>query len=182
MDYYDYPEGLKARVEELEAYKADIENACKMAMDEKCSLDQKHCTCVPLLRLKVRELDAHIEKLEVHIADLNDRDFAEEAHLSAGENVLLETRIKELEAENKDIRKMLLAGSPPYYEKWQKSQAENGELRQLLWLRHGCQGLYGDDGEMQCGQCMLDFKRDSVEKISQRFTEQGLKQALKGDR
>jgi hypothetical protein len=34
-------------------------------------------------------------------------------------------------------------------------------LRKLLWLRHGCEpgALYGDDGEMQCGKCLVDFKR-----------------------
>ena len=39
-------------------------------------------------------------------------------------------------------------------------------LRKLLWLHHGHQGLYG---EMQCGQCMLDFKRDSVGDIQAKF-------------
>ena len=52
---------------------------------------------------------------------------------------------------------------------------ENKELRELLWLRHGCSffQLYGDDGEMQCRNCMLDFKRDNIEKISRAFAKQG---------
>ena len=52
---------------------------------------------------------------------------------------------------------------------------ENKELRELLWLRHGCSffQLYGDDGEMQCHHCMIDFKRDPVEKISRVFAKQG---------
>ena len=52
---------------------------------------------------------------------------------------------------------------------------ENKELRELLWLRHGCSffQLYGDDGEMQCTSCMIDFKRDSAEKISRAFTKMG---------
>ena len=35
---------------------------------------------------------------------------------------------------------------------------ENSILRELLWLRHGCEmkHLYGDDGEMQCSRCSLD--------------------------
>lgn len=53
---------MKERIR-CEDYKADIENACKMAMDEKCTLDQKHCTCVPLLRMKVKELEVENEKL-----------------------------------------------------------------------------------------------------------------------
>lgn len=47
-------------------------------------------------------------------------------------------------------------------------------LRKLLWLRHGCTGLYGDDGEMQCGTCMIDFKRMSSKDIETRFLEIGL--------
>jgi hypothetical protein len=37
----------------------------------------------------------------------------------------------------------------------------------MLWLRHGCNiaGLYGDDGEMQCGRCLIDFKRNSIDSI-----------------
>ncbi len=51
-------------------------------------------------------------------------------------------------------------------------------LRKLLWLRHGCTGLYGDDGEMQCGSCLLDFKRDAPEAIEKRFQEIGLRRYL----
>jgi hypothetical protein len=46
-----------------------------------------------------------------------------------------------------------------------EKEAEN--LRKLLWLNHGCASLYGDDGEMQCSKCLLDFKRDSIEKIKE---------------
>ena len=47
------------------------------------------------------------------------------------------------------------------------------KLRELLWFNHGCPpgALYGDDGEMQCGACRLDFKRDEVERIEARFVE-----------
>ena len=40
-------------------------------------------------------------------------------------------------------------------------------LRQMLWLRHGCDHafLYGDDGEMQCHNCGLDFRRHSEDRI-----------------
>ena len=55
-------------------------------------------------------------------------------------------------------------------------KAENKKLRELLWLRHGCPSycLYGDDGEIQCNCCMIDFKRDPVEKIEGRFIEIGM--------
>lgn len=45
------------------------------------------------------------------------------------------------------------------------SREENIELRRLLWENHGHNGLYGDDGEMQCGACGVDFKRDSIKTI-----------------
>ena len=37
---------------------------------------------------------------------------------------------------------------------------ERGE-RKCWWLHHACppEARYGDDGEMQCGACLLDFKR-----------------------
>lgn len=49
---------------------------------------------------------------------------------------------------------------------------ENYQLRKLLWLNHGCpiRSLYGDDGEMQCNSCLIDFKRDSVEDIERHLT------------
>ena len=42
---------------------------------------------------------------------------------------------------------------------------QTAEWREALWLRHGHEGLYGDDGEMQCGTCVRDFKRDTPEQI-----------------
>ena len=52
---------------------------------------------------------------------------------------------------------------------------ENLILRKLVWLNHGCVGLYGDDGEMQCGECMIDFKRDSAESIQDKLMAKGRK-------
>ena len=56
---------------------------------------------------------------------------------------------------------------------------DNLKLREILWLRHGCTGLYGDDGEMQCGRCVIDFKRDSVNKIEKIFYENSLEELKK---
>ena len=61
-------------------------------------------------------------------------------------------------------------------------------LRRELWMNHGCPfaALYGDDGEMQCGQCLVDFKRmpiaDLVQKIAdQRLTRAALEIAKQAD-
>lgn len=44
-------------------------------------------------------------------------------------------------------------------------------LRKMIWLNHGCgmTHLYGDDGEMQCAMCLIDFKRDTVVSIHNTF-------------
>ena len=54
------------------------------------------------------------------------------------------------------------------------------QLRYLLWANHPCPdgSRYGDDGELQCSYCMLDFKRAPVAKIAERFVEFKLKKLL----
>jgi len=45
------------------------------------------------------------------------------------------------------------------------------ELRREWWLSHGCSivALYGDDGEMHCGECGIDFLRWAPHEISARL-------------
>ncbi len=54
---------------------------------------------------------------------------------------------------------------------------DDKQLRKMLFLRHGCGfvSLYGDDGEMQCSECILDFKRMSIEDIQKRWEAIGRK-------
>jgi prefoldin subunit 5 len=42
------------------------------------------------------------------------------------------------------------------------------EIREYLWIHHGHQGVYGDDGERQCGQCAptWDYKRAPLEQVA----------------
>lgn len=44
-------------------------------------------------------------------------------------------------------------------------------LRRLLWIRHGCpiNALYGDDGEMQCSECGIDFRCDEPSTIEEKL-------------
>jgi hypothetical protein len=65
------------------------------------------------------------------------------------------------------------------FEYYSRLPREERILRRLLWLRHGHDGLYGDDGEMQCARCRLDFLRDSVEVIDQAFERQALERLRK---
>lgn len=50
-------------------------------------------------------------------------------------------------------------------------QESEFSLRRMLWLRHGCplSALYGDDGEMQCNACMIDFRREAAFEIERRW-------------
>lgn len=52
---------------------------------------------------------------------------------------------------------------------------ENRRLRKLLWASHGHTGLYGDDGEMQCAKCMLDYKSDSIETLETKRWDRAVK-------
>lgn len=55
-------------------------------------------------------------------------------------------------------------------------ETENKILRRLLWIRHGCPfaALYGDDGEMQCGNCRIDFKNQPAKTIEETFRRMGM--------
>ena len=55
-------------------------------------------------------------------------------------------------------------------------ETENKILRKLLWIRHGCpfSALYGDDGEMQCHICMIDFKNQSAKTMEETFSRIGM--------
>ena len=50
-------------------------------------------------------------------------------------------------------------------------------LRRVVWLNHGCPmpALYGDDGEMQCNICYIDFKRMSGSDIEKRLYDNMVK-------
>lgn len=53
-------------------------------------------------------------------------------------------------------------------------------LRRMLWLRHGHTGMYGDDGEMQCGECaheygFWDWKRTPLDEIESKILAANLK-------
>lgn len=47
-------------------------------------------------------------------------------------------------------------------------------LRRLLWAHHGHDALYGDDGELQCHSCGLDYLRASALDIDARWAEMDL--------
>jgi len=64
----------------------------------------------------------------------------------------------------------------------QRLREENNHLRRLLWIRHGCTTLYGDDGEMQCSTCQIDFLRDKPQDIEKWWFDMAMDQFLKDHR
>lgn len=52
-------------------------------------------------------------------------------------------------------------------------KANENEFRREMWLGHGCEihALYGDDGEMQCNKCLIDFKREPIRSLMKRVKE-----------
>ena len=66
-------------IESLRAYKEDVENATFGAMDERCDCDERHCTCVPLLRAKVKRLREENDYLQSDVRMMrNDADYQRE--------------------------------------------------------------------------------------------------------
>jgi hypothetical protein len=64
--------------------------------------------------------------------------------------------------------------------KYPKLSKEEQTLRQLLWLHHGCphSALYGDDGEMQCSHCMIDFLRLDPKEIEYKIYNINMKKYI----
>ena len=60
------------------------------------------------------------------------------------------------------------------------SPREEHLLRSEWWLNHGCDvpALYGDDGEMACNACGLDFKRMPLDELAQRVGEIRLERGM----
>jgi hypothetical protein len=53
-------------------------------------------------------------------------------------------------------------------------------IRMFLWEGHGHNDqLYGDDGEMQCGVCRVDYKRDSLDVLVEHARVAALETGLK---
>jgi hypothetical protein len=63
---------LKAEIKSLKQYKADIDEAHKQVMSESCPPDEKHCTCVPILRAEIarlREVNRGLVDALLHVSD-----------------------------------------------------------------------------------------------------------------
>ncbi len=82
-----------------------------------------------------------------------------------------------------DIKKFLL-GSDKYKQieltiiqsillaRADEAKKQEANICKQLWFNHGCdnRAMYGDDGEMQCGNCVMDFKRQPLEEIIKKLS------------
>ena len=59
--------------DELAEYKAEIETATAGAIDDVCGANERHCTCVPLLRAEVKRLTAERDTLEIKLLNATAR-------------------------------------------------------------------------------------------------------------
>lgn len=62
----------------------------------------------------------------------------------------------------KDLENILFTFHSREFPEWPTAEKK---LRELLFAEHNCDAKYGDDGERQCGNCGIDFRRDSVDEI-----------------
>jgi len=57
-------------------------------------------------------------------------------------------------------------------------------LRRIAWINHGHQGMYGDDGEMQCAACLreygfYDWKRTPIVEIESKMADGNIRKLWK---
>ena len=65
--------------------------------------------------------------------------------------------------------------------KFSKLPKEEQTLRKLLWLNHNTDHfpiLYGDDGEMQCSTCEIDFCRMTAQEIEDKIIYNSMKKYI----
>ncbi len=55
---------IEEKLRWLEAKLKDYDDTYRTVMDEKCSKDEVHCTCVPGLRMGIRELETKVGEYE----------------------------------------------------------------------------------------------------------------------
>lgn len=83
---------LRMKNKELLEHKQEIEDSFKFIMDEKPN-DEVHCTCVPFLKTKIKELEADCE-------------------IYLSQNRFLQERLEEEKQKNEELKRELLALKP----------------------------------------------------------------------
>ena len=89
----------------------------------------------------------------------------------------------DIDSEKVGIKKVLIENEKGDYVFFSDVKEEIDILRMMLWMNHGHTGMYGDDGEMQCSQCMteygfFDWKRTPAKEIRERIYNKNIKEFL----
>jgi hypothetical protein len=72
---------LIEEVERLKSWKDEVNEAARATMEEACFEDEKHCTCVPLLKMKCKGLKAEVERLRKELALYKPQQASSEVHV-----------------------------------------------------------------------------------------------------
>jgi len=91
-------------------------------------------------------------------------------------------KIKDYEKPHESYERYLGKDSGGFPVRVVKLARDIRSLRALLFASHDptyTHSVYGDDGEMQCNTCGIDFRRDSVHEIDHTLTENKLKELMK---
>lgn len=97
-----------------------------------------------------------------------------------------ESELLRLRGELTNAQEKCTTASGDYIKAERELKALREQMRQLLWTSHcgstHISNLYGDDGEMQCARCGLDFKRQPLEELQKRCYEENMKRIHAAER
>jgi len=108
--------------------------------------DENECSLIQLVKREPYWAAARIQEGEKAIEELAKIKTASKPAVEADADVggQSDQRLAEAEAEKR-------YGSQRNYKQ------EAITFRRMLWLNHGHTGMYGDDGEMQCAECLREY-------------------------
>ncbi len=126
----------------------DMNNACNEVLED-CTIafvkleELYHLSCKSEIRLQ--------EKIEANI---------EWIRLTENKTIEQMRQITQLTQDLEATKEILSQEIMKYTIDMEAKDEEIKAVREYLWLTHGHQGIYGDDGEMQCSLCKpFDYKR-----------------------
>ena len=114
---------LNDRIKQLEEELKDINDSWKIVINEECAKDEVHCTCVPVLRAELLEL----EKKKV-LNYLN--------HLKYADAYFSKDTYKQLEADNQRLTKAIEKEIESYGDSW-----DNGSRVRVVQVVEGLQKI-----------------------------------------
>lgn len=152
-----------ANPKSIEELRQDVKDAINSGAPDTGRYQAIQSTQEALIRRLDFELQEQHETMKrlnrtIELQDFTLADKAKNQETLMADNTILQSEFERIE---KAVLEIGIAGIELTHDELR--------LRKIIWLRHGCTGLYGDDEEMQCPTCGIDFKRDSVDLILMQF-------------